>query len=544
MQPTKVLLDQKILQLTENRRKMNIQKILKILSIYFILVFILSMIHLNQVSYANITETQNKGNINVSNVEGGVDVYLYQIATIEYDYLSSQPKEGYHWESSIQEWIDSNFPNYSKSENFYQEVQSNSEEAKNFYDELTAAIKGEDISISAYATKKATGTAVYPVTESNLTGTAQFSEVDMGTYLVLIENGYMVYTPSVVNLVPSFDDNTNQWILENQSVIIKATNPSITKTVTNEEKQVDNYSTNHNITYTIKADVPTYLENSLAKKYSISDKLDPSLTIQEDSLTIYGLKEGKEAESIYGYDITFDTTRPESQEEVTFLIDFDYSTISSYDTIKIVYTAKLNEDSVIGTEGNNNYAYLTYSNNPYEAASMQTQKTGKVTVYTYGIEIQSVDKENQDTPLAGSEFTLYDEEENQLYFIQKEEGVYYLANSEEEGATTSVAVDEQGNLYVYGLDEGKYTIQQTKAPEGYNVSSKTYEIELIDNEPDGVLDKEYTLIFPNTKGFLLPVTGGKGVIAFVSVGIALIAVGIALVLSIIKKKKILEEKNN
>lgn len=501
------------------------------------------MINLNQVNCTNITETQNKGKINISNIEGGVDVSLYQIATIEYDYIYNQPKEGYIWESSVQEWINENFPNYSNSENFYNEVQTNSEEAKTFYDKLTSAIKENKISVSKYNQKKATGEAIYPVVKENLTGTVEFQDVDMGTYLVIIENGYMVYTPSVVNLIPSFDKNTNQWVLEDQNVVIKATTPSITKTVTDEKKQVDNYSTIDNITYTIKADVPTYLENSIAKRYYISDKLDNSLTINEDSLTIVGLKSSNEPESITGYNITFDTTRPESSDKVSFLIDFDYSKIRDYETIKIVYTAKLNSNSVIGTEGNNNCAYLDYSNNPYDDTSLQTQDTNKVTVYTYSVEIKSVDKDSIKTPLTGSEFTLTDLGGNEIYFIKQEDGKYYLANSEEDGATKTLAVDEQGNLYLYGLDEGIYKVNQTKAPEGYNVSSKSYEIELVDSEPDGILDDDYTLIFPNTKGFVLPVTGGRGVIFLVSFGIILVGIGVVLLISIVRKRKFVHENN-
>lgn len=521
---------------------MKTQKIFKIISIIFVL--ILSIVNLNPFSYANITETQNTGKINVSNIEEGVDVYLYQIATTEYDYTVGQPKEGYRWEENIQSWIDENFPHYSNTETFYQEVESNSDTAKTFYDELTAAIKGDTLSISAYATKKATGTATYPVTQENLTGTVEFSEVAMGTYIVIIENGYMVYTPSVVNVVPSFEEDTNQWVLKDQNVIVKATNLGITKTVTDEQKQVDNYATNETITYTIKADVPTYLENSLAKKYYISDKLDSSFTMEEDTLEIYGLKSGSEPEAIIGYDITFHTTRPGTSDNVTFLIDFDYSKISSYETIQIVYTAKLNQDAVIGAEGNHNYAYLDYSHNPYDETSLQIQSTNQVTVYTYGIEIQSVDSQNAETPLPGSEFALYDEEGNILYFVPKEDGIYYLAKAEEEGATTELVVDSEGNLFLYGLDEGTYTIEQTKAPEGYNLSSKTYEIELVDQEPDGVLDKEYTLLFPNTKGFVLPLTGGKGVIALVGVGIVCIGIGVLFILSIAKKRKILNQKNS
>lgn len=517
------------------------EKILKILSISFIL--ILSIIHLNSISLASITQDQNKGKIQISNLEEGVNVSLYQITTMEYDWVANQPKEGYQWKEEIQNWLQDKFPKYTNTEKFYQELNGKSEEIKVFYDTLTAAIRENTIPLSVYQQTKAVGETRYPVTPNTLKGVASFSEVEMGTYLVIIENGYMVYTPSVINVVPSFDENSKQWVLEEQNVVVKATNPGIVKTVTNEEKSVDNYSTVDFITYTIKADVPTYLPNSLSKKYVISDKLDDSFTIQEDSLMIYGLQSGKEPESIMGHTIKFNTTRPNSSDEVTFLIDFDYDTISSYEEIKIVYTAKLNQNEslVLGKEGNNNYSYLDYSNNPYLSSSIQTQATEKVSVYTYGIEIQSVDGENKDTPILGSEFSITDTSGNPYYFVKGEDGQYYLADSEEEGATTNLVVDENGNLWVKGLDEGTYLIEQTKAPEGYHVSSKIYQVDLVDQEPDGELEEEYTLIFPNTKGFTLPVTGGIGIIALVGIGTTILGIGICLLISICKRRKILSQ---
>ena len=515
---------------------MNREKVLKILSISLILVFVLSMI-LSQKSYANITQLNNTSNIIVNNIEAGVTVSLYQIATVEYDYKANQPKEGYKWNAPVQEWIAEEYPNYINSENFYEQVENNSQEAQKFYDELIAAIKSEAMQILSYRDLQATGKAQYPVTENNLTGNVNFADVEMGTYLVLIEGGYMVYTPSVVNLIPRFDENTKQWILEEQEVTVKATNIGITKTVTDEEKVVDNYSTIDEITYTIEADIPTYLQNSLSKNYYIADVLDPSLTIDIKSLIVYGLKDNQEEKLSIGYTAKYNTQIANSSEIATFILNFDYDKINKYDGIKVVYNAKLNKnaDLVVGSEGNKNYACVSYSNDPYNETSLKTQKTDKVTVYTYGIEIKSVDKDN--TPLPGSEFTLYDEEGNELYFVKGEDGVYYLSDPEEKGATTNLVVDEEGNLYLYGLDEGDYTIKQTKAPEGYNLSTKTYEITLVDKEPDGVLDEDYSLIFSNTKGFTLPVTGGKGTAMIAGIGIMLVITGIALLVYRNKKRK-------
>lgn len=523
---------------------MNRKKILKIISILIVLL----IINTNQiVSFASITSSQNKGKIKVSNIEEGVNVYLYQIATMEYDYANNQPREGYSWTSPIKNWIESEHPDYSDTKKFYDEIQSNTEESRAFYDKLTSSIKNGTIVLSEYRSMEATRNDLN--TSSNLKGEAEFKNVDMGTYLVIIENGYMVYTPSVVNLIPTYemkeDNQTGEWVLNDADVVVKATMPTITKTITDtvtkEEKTVDNYSTIDEITYSIKADIPTYLENSLSKKYYISDKLDSSLTMNEDTVTIVGLKTGCEPESISGYAINFDTTRPNSTDNVTFSINFDYEQIKSYESIQIVYTAKLNQNSdlILGSDGNKNYAYLDYSNNPYDSTILQTQSS-ETTVYTYDIEIKSVDTDGT-TPLFQSEFSLYDSDNKILYFVKGNDGEYYLANSEENNATTTLTVNSEGKVHLYGLDEGTYTVKQTKAPDGYNISNKTFDVVLKDNEPDGILDDDYELIFPNTKGFTLPITGGSGIIALISMGVVIIGIGTIIFISTFRKRKI---KNN
>lgn len=516
----------------------------KILSINLILMSILSIFNLNQKSFATITEEQNQANVNITNIEKGVSASLYQIATIEYDYTSNQPKEGYKWAESIQSWIDSNVPEYSNTEDFYKKIENNSEEAKEFYDKLTSEIKENNIQIEAYETKTSEGEASYPITEENLNGSITFSNVNMGTYLVLIENGYMVYTPSVINVVPSFNSETNEWELNDKNVVVKASTPSITKTVTDDKKTVDNYSTIDDITYTINADVPTYLKNSLSKKYCISDKLDKSLILNEETLQIFGIKAAKEPEAVTGYSINFNSQRPESGEIMTFAIDFDYSKIEKFDSIKIVYKAKLarNTNLIIGTDGNSNIAYLNYSNNPYKKSSLQTQSSEKVKIYTYELDVKSVDKNDTNKALPGSEFSVINSNGEELYFVKGEDGTYYLSEKTAENATNKVEVDSNGNLSIKGLDEGEYTVKQTKAPEGYNISSKTYTVKLEDKDLDGEIDDDYNLIFPNTKGFVLPVTGGKGIITHISISIVLIGIGIMLIISISKKKKILQKQ--
>ena len=241
-------------------------KLTKILAIVVCLALILSMF--STYSRANITEGTNTANIIVNKIEAGVKVSAYKLTTVNYDYDADQLTDNpYSWVSEVQTWLQSTHPTYVNMETFAEEVKSE-DAAKSFYSELAAAIRGGTVNLTP---KEGTagGTATYPVGEDDLTGSVTLTGCEMGTYLVLIENGYKVYTPSVVHLVPEYNEEDSEWELPNQTVTVKSTNPQITKTVTDDSAKADNYSTKDTISFKIVADLPTYLSTK-KKKNTIS----------------------------------------------------------------------------------------------------------------------------------------------------------------------------------------------------------------------------------------------------------------------------------
>lgn len=502
------------------------------------IMIVLIVMALNLQVYASITESTNTKSITVSGIEAGAKVSAYQLTTVNYDYTLDQPKdETYTWNTNVKNWIDINYSAYSNPENFYKAVTSNSDEAKSFYSELAGAIKAGTVSVTPI-TQVATGTASYPVTEDKLTGNVTFSGCEMGTYLILIENGYMVYTPSVINVTPEFNNTSKEWQLPTSlDVTVKSTKPQITKTVTDTTKSKDNYSTKDTIPFTIVADIPTYLTGSLSKTYKVNDSLSNGLNLNKSTIEVYGQKGSGDP-----VQLTQTTDYSITSTETTFEVDFKYDQIKNYDKVKVTYSATLTKDSTtnVGGDGNTNTATLTYSNNPYVEDSLQTQNVTN-TVYTYGTEITKTDKTSGEA-LKGAEFELLSGSDK-LYFVKKSDGVYYQVNSSDAGATTNLVVDENGRLNLFGLDAGTYSLVETKAPDGYNKSMKSKTITITDDNLDGALDDEtgttgiYKLTFPNTQGFQLPVTGGAGTVAFVVCGIIFVGLGIALLAFAMRKRK-------
>ena len=531
-------------------------KLFKILALAICLMLTLMMF--SPYSMASITEDTDTANITVSGIEAGVKVSAYQLTTVNYDYTADQPTSTpYEWVESVKTWLQTNHTEYLDIDNVFNSSNEEitEEVAKSFYSDLAAAIKAGTVVLTPIE-RTVSGTATYPVAEENLTGSVTFTDCEMGTYLVLIENGYKVYTPSVVNLTPEFNQETNEWELRDQTITVKSTNPQITKTVTNDTLEKDNYSTKDTISFKIVADVPQYISTSLAKKFYISDDLSNGLTLNASSIKISGQKGSAPAVELTettDYELTTESaTRPDAENTpVDFSINFVYDNISSYDKIIVEYTAKLAQGSttVIGGEGNTNTAYLDYSNNPYIASSMQTQ-TDSNKVYTYGAEITKIDKnkdeEGQDIPLTGAVFTLsLKDDAEALYFVKIADGTYYLANQGDQGEITQdLAVDSNGKLYLYGLDAAEYSLTETKAPDGYNKSTTSTPIIITDDDVNGALNDEQgtttgivKVKVENSQGFQLPVTGGIGTVIFAASGIVFVGLGLVLLTVVIRKNK-------
>ena len=395
----------------------------------------------------------------------------------------------------------------------------------------------------------------------------------MGTYLVIIENGYKVYTPSVINLTPEYNTGTSQWELKDQTVNIKSTNPTVEKTILNEK---DGYSTKDTITYQIVGNVPKYLETSVSKNYVISDKLSDNLSLQKETIKVYGQTGDSprvQLTATTDYTLTTESAvRPSNNQEVSFRIDFVYANIKGYDKVIIEYDTRIKIDESIFEGGNieiKNDAYLDYSNNPYkdeedyEEGEDGWQTNGPddeqggdpgtggddedsdstVKIYTYGAIIQNKDKSGKLIENGGAEFTLSLGGSAQ-YFKKTSDGVYFLVNStdnEDGEPTQTLVVGADGTLKIYGLAIGNYTLTQTKAPKGYNKASSTAAINIVDAEPDGVLDGDSDsiadILFTNSAEFQLPVTGGMGTVIFAAGGILFVCVGTVLLMVTVKRKR-------
>lgn len=517
-----------------------------------------------------------------------VTATAYQVISVNYDYDVDVPKNPeFTWVEAVRLWVNSGYSAYingtdgSVTESFNNETVP-AETMKAFADAMANAIRKGDISTQAAKTGTSSSDSL------------QLTDLDMGAYLILLEGGTKIYEPVFVSIVPTWNEGSSSWELNNlsQSATVKSQALTLTKTVYDKDNLTtplteDEYqagiagtskyaqvSIGDTVTYMLVANVPDYPANATATGYQISDDLPSGMTLNNASVQVYGMATGSlntEAGTLLtagtgeAYTLTTtDATRPGTgTTSVDFNLEFDYSKIKNYDKIRVVYTATANSNIyVVGqnsnTTGNQNTAYLDYNNNPYEVTPISWKNAeDTATVYTYGIKVNKVDDEGQ--ALSGAKFTLSANAngDTPIEFVGSN-GTYCKATSDETGVT-EIEVDSNGLLTLSGLDAGTYYLTETKAPGGYNKLSAPILVEIkdlkngiADAEPKGPNGKpEYTpanraeteandgyvpLTVVNSKGFTLPSTGGMGTVLFTTIGIVLMGGGLVLLLLYLRRR--------
>ena len=376
-----------------------------------------------------------------------------------------------------------------------------------------------------------------------------------GYYLIVdsTANGQTVYNPAVLAI-------TSDITIRDKTDV-----PTLEKKVQENKKDVTGdtaYGSKFNdvADYNIGDDVPFHLIGSVPDmsqyetyKYTFSDTLGDGFdapTSVKVSLSDDKVLDNGDS------DITdsFTITNPLAK---TFTVSTNnLKSITGVTTGKYVivsYTAKLNSFAQIGLPGNVNTAKLTYSNKPDQSGQGENQPTGetpedKVIVFTYGLDVTKVDSNNTETKLKDAEFKLYRGTDTKEYAKVLNGKVTGWTTDINEGSVLKSG--EDGKFKVEGLDNGDYTLKETKAPAGYNLPANGFSVELTAttvndqawggdydaaealtelavNRTDNTGDVNTGLgaiTINNTKGSSLPSTGGMGTTILYAAGAAIVLV--------------------
>ena len=105
----------------------------------------------------------------------------------------------------------------------------------------------------------------------------------------------------------------------------------------------------------------------------------------------------------------------------------------------------------------------------------------------------------------------------------------------------TAASGEAGEVRFNDLQAGRYLLEETKAPEGYMLSGKTWTVSVGTDDAITVTDENGTVAAPyaftNRRVPDLPNVGGSGTMHYALLGLALMAASVAAAYALAKKKR-------
>lgn len=405
--------------------------------------------------------------------------------------------------------------------------------------DVAKALGKNEMTIDQLLKKLTLTTPVQTVSSSKDSTSTEIDGLTAGYYLVKDKDGTQdgksdAYTKFIVQVVGDSVASVKSGVPTVEKKV-KDTNDSTGETSGWQDSA--DADINDDVEYQITGTMPDNIGNYETYKYIFTDTMSKGLTFNDDATIKIG-----------GTDVTgsFEKSVTEKDDRSTVvtwtcanLKGIDGVTLNKDTKVVVTYSAKLNKDAVIGSEGNPNTVNLTYSNNPNKGGEGDTGKTpdDKNIVFTYKAVVNKVDQEQK--TLAGAAFKLEKKKGENTYETVKE-----------------FTAGEETTFTFSGLDDGDYRLTETTTPAGYNtiapieftISAEhdkdsadpkltNLSVTVTKGEANFTPDKDagsLTTDVVNKKGSTLPETGGMGTTLLYAVGGVLVALAAAYI--IISKK--------
>lgn len=325
-------------------------------------------------------------------------------------------------------------------------------------------------------------------------------------------------------------------------------------------------------------------------QYIFHDTISAGLTLDINSFDVYVAQEKyQDPVALKWNEVPAENyTLTQTADGFTLAIDnlkeFPYVNQEGRKYILVFYDAELNGNAEIGLPGNENSAYLEFSNNPNGNGTGRTEDD-KVIVFTYELDGTKVDGETQ-AALQNAQFVLLNGAKSEaavvvdgkvtewIKFGTQADGTKLEIPTTYEGWTTLaqqhngliLTSDENGLFNIAGLDDGTYFLREIQAPNGYNLLENDVELVITADTANGqewdgdpataleglnmtfnVVDAEEVptevegvlvggtvgITVENNQGATLPETGGMGTTLFYIIGgLLVVGAGILLVVRI------------
>lgn len=390
-------------------------------------------------------------NVSVSNVEGGAEVKAYRIVTPTYN------NEGFVKFSNVggNKIADIEKPTAKEILAIAQAIAAG---GTSQYDKAVTLTKSGD-----------TFTGALPAGEYVILVT---DEVNAGyVYQPMVASTYYTDANEADSLVAKSVDASGNFVEGEDTIYAKRTTITLDKTILNADGNKgtdDDAATNNNAvsqaddlgvgdtgTFQIATTIPAYTSAYAANgvQYTLTDTQDDGF----DAPTNIEVKVN--GQKVAAGNDTFKQTITGND----FTLDFAsaFAIAHAGEDVVVTYNAKLNANCKQKLDPNNDTVKLTYTNSITDKTKV-TEITDDVQEYSFPVQVKKIDEANQDKGLEGAEFTL-----------TRKDGDGKTGTNE-----YTIATDDTGVATFNRLDEGTYTVKETKAPSGYAINPDEFEIKI------------------------------------------------------------------
>lgn len=308
-----------------------------------------------------------------------------------------------------------------------------------------------------------------------------FAGVDQGYYLIAeTVTGNEADTVSLVMLDTAGNNNITVKTKEDMPTVDKEVEEKNDSTGETAWAESADHDLNEKINYRITGTVSDKYASYQSYYYSFTDTMSAGLTYNGDAkvYVVNGETKTEVTEQFVIAPFTKEDTNETGFTATSNLKELTGVTVTADSLIVVEYTCTLNENAVIGAEGNPNKIVLEYENNPYHEADgdknpttpNEPEKPGKTPediciVFTFETVVNKVDAEGE--ALKGAGFTLY-----KWIADESEAGGAWVQIGEE------IVGDDLTKFEFKRLDAGKYKLVETTIPAGYN-KAEDVEFEIV-----------------------------------------------------------------
>ena len=345
---------------------------------------------------------------------------------------------------------------------------------------------------------------------------------------------------------------------------------------------VADWNIGDSVPFKLIASIPNNIESYDEYRFVFHDTLSNAFTLERDSIKVFvAATTAATVEQFKPQDAGLYQVDDDGQSFTLTIPDINqldaHGNPANY--VIITYSATLNQNAEIGLDGNENTAYLEFSNDPNGDGLGRTAED-TVIVFTYELAGTKVDGETQ-AALKNAQFVLLNRAKTEAAMVVdgKVKGWVKVAteaaapdvempetyeewlelNRQHNGLILTSA--ENGLFNIAGLDDGTYYLREIQAPNGYNLLENDVKLVITADTANGqgwnsgiatdaltgltiaVNDGELqpgntdtgvvNVTVENNGGATLPETGGMGTTLFYIIGgLLVVGAGILLVVRI------------